>query len=360
MKRWTAILTGCLAAFLAVAAHAGEYLLTVTRPNTLHMVDLAARKVVRSYRLPGDGPPGAMAVPANGKRAYVLTNHNESVIGIDLDSGEQVFRTDLSSGDERVKSMYGMTVSLDGSRLYVYQIPTRIKRSEYESLPTRIAVYDTAMGVGAQPMKVFPAPRRITVLAPGANADRVVAMGADIYVFDVQSGRIDKTFPLRNWKRAAAGEPDVLAMWQQYEQSRVLSSPYYVANTAAAPDAPEAFKVGVLNFDLDAEKLDYAEIANAETAIFSSVVNPVKRNEVFTVMNQVFRVDMAQHKFTQRIDLDQTYYAINISGDGKEIYLGGALDKIAVYDTATLTMRAEIALPGGADQSIASIRIIHR
>ena len=101
-------------------------------------------------------------------------------------------------------------------------------------------------------------------------------------------------------------------------------------------------------------------ITNAETGIFSAVVNPAKRTEVFTVMNQIFRADMAAKKFVERRELDQTYYAVNISSDGKEIYLGGALDKVAIYDTATLTRQAEIVMPGGADQATASMRIIRR
>jgi quinohemoprotein amine dehydrogenase beta subunit len=357
MTRWIIFLIALLTTSAAIG---GDYLLTVSRPNSLHMIDLAARKLVRTYPLPGDGVPGAITVPADGKVAYVLTNHNESVVGIDLDSGKQVFRADMSTPGERVKSMFGTAVSLDGRKLYVYQIPTRMKKNEYESLPTRIAVYNTADGINAQPVKTFPAPRRISLLAPTGNSDRVVGLGADIYVIDAKAGKVDRTHPLRHWQRKGMGEPDILSMWHQYEQSRVLSSPYYVAKTDADPASPEAFKVGILNFDLDTEKLSYAELANAETAIFSSVVNPVKRTEVFTVMNQIFRADMTKKEFVQRLDLDQTYYAINISSDGKELYLGGALDKVAVYDTATLTKRGEITMPGGADQSVASMRIIHR
>jgi quinohemoprotein amine dehydrogenase beta subunit len=357
MTRWIIFFSTLLAASTAIAS---DYLLTVSRPNSLHMIDLAARKLVRTYPLPGEGVPGAITVAADGKIAYVLTNHNESIAGIDLDSGKQVFRADMSKPGERVKSMFGTSVSLDGSKLYVYQIPTRMKKNEYESLPTRIAVYNTADGINAQPVKTFPAPRRISLLAPTANSDRVVAMGADIYVIDAKAGKVEQTYPLRHWQREGIGEPDILSMWHQYEQARVLSSPYYVAKTDADPAAPEAFKVGILNFDLDTEKLSYAEIANAETGIFSSVVNPVKHTEVFTVMNQLFRADMTEKKFVQRLDLDQTYYAINISSDGKELYLGGALDKVSVYDTATLTKQGEITMPGGADQSIASMRVIHR
>lgn len=357
MKRWIIFLTTLLATSTALA---GDYLLTVTRPNSLHMIDLAARKLVRTYPLPGDGVPSTIAVPKDGKIAYVLSNRNESVVGINLDSGQQVFRANMSTPQVRVKSMYGMTVSLDGSKLYVYQIPTSMKRSEYESLDTRIAVYNTADGVDAKPVKTFLAPRRISVLAPTADSDRLVGIGWDLYVFDAKAGKVEKTLPLRHWQREGLGEPDILNIWNLYGQAQVLSSPYYVAKTDVDPASPEAFKVGLLTFDLNTEKLNYAEVANAETGIFSSVVNPVKRTEAFAVMNQLFRADLAKKEFVQKVELDHTYYAINISSDGKEVYLGGAIDTVAIYDAATLTKQGEIAMPEGADQSIASMLIIQR
>ena len=371
-KRWfqhrCAALRGSLAAAAVVtlaalatpAVAATEYLLAVTRPNTLHVVDVAARKVAHSFPIPGDGVPSGIALADDGKVAYILTNRFESVVGIDLDSGQQVFRTDMSGPDLRVKALMGMSVSRDGKKLYVHQIPTRLKRTEYESLDTRIAVYNTADGLGAKPVKTFPAPRRISLLAPGASNERVVGFGWDVYVFDADKGVLDKTFPLRHWQRPGIGEPDILDMWNQYEQAGILSTPYYVPKTDVPPTSPEAFKVGLMNFDLAREQMEFAEVDNAETAIFSAVVNPVKRSEVFTVMNQIFRVDMTAKKFTQRINLPQTYYAINISGDGRELYLGGALDSIAVYEAATLNKLAEITLPGGADQSVGSIRMVRR
>lgn len=357
MKR---LILALLAGACTSAAVAADYLLTVTRPNQLHVVDVAARKVTRTIDLPGDGIPSGISVADDGKIAYVLTNRFESVVGVDLDTGAQVFRADMSEGDLRVKSFMGVTVSHDGSRLYTYQIPTRIKRNEFESLDTRIAVYDTAAGLSAKPIKTFPAPRRISLLAPGATRDRVVALGWDLYVFDAAAGKLDKTFALRHWQRPGLGEPDILDMWHQYEQARVLATPYYAANTAADPSSPEAFKVGLMTFDLGREEMQLKEVANAETAIFSSVVNPANHNEVFSVMNQLYRADMASGRFTQLLPLEQTYYAVNISSDGKELYLGGALDKIAVVDSASFARLAEIQLPGGADQSTASIRMVRR
>lgn len=344
----------------AVAALAQDLILVTTRPNLLQVIDAATRQTLHSHVIPGPGLPSSIAVPQDGKVAYVLTNRNESVSGIEVDTGKQVFRADMSYADVRVKSMFAMTVSLDGLYLYVYQLPTRLKKNEYQVLDTRIAVYRTADGIGAKPLRSFAAPRRIGLLAPGATNDRLVAMGWDMYVFDAAKGVIDKTFPLLHWKREGLGEPDILDFWAQYEQTRILSTPYYVPRTDVAPTAPEALKMGVLTFDLDSEILATKEIENAELAFFSSVVNPANKNEVFMVMNHLFRVDLAAGKVTGRTPADRTYYSMNISSDGKEVYLGGATDVISVHDALTLQKTAEIQMPGGRDQGTSSMRIIRR
>lgn len=356
MKHWFAVLL----ALCAFSAAARDYLVVASRPNRLHVIDLAARRVANTFEIPGKGVASTITLPKDGKVAYVLTNRNESVVGIELESGRQVFRADMSEPGVRVKSMFAVAVSQDGKQLFVHQIRTRIKDDEYEVLPTRIAVYRTADGVGATPVRVFPAPRRIGMLATGPHSNRFVALGWDMYVIDAVTGKIDKTFPLRHWKREGMGEPDLLAFWPQYEQTGVFSAPYYAPRTNVEPTSPEAFQLGMLTFDLETEKMEVAEVANAETAIFSSVVNPMNRNEVFAVMNQVSKIDLAARKIVKQAPSDRSYYAMNISSDGKELYLGGATDVVSVYDSATLQKTAEIAIPGGRDQGASSLRIIRR
>lgn len=356
MKYWLAVLL----ALCAFSAAAKDFLVVASRPNRLHVIDLAARRVLNTFEIPGKGIASTITLPKDGKVAYVLTNRNESVVGIDLESGKQVFRADMSEPGVRVKSMFAVAVSQDGKELFVHQIPTRIKVNEYEVMPTRIAVYRTADGIGATPVRVFPAPRRIGMLAAGPRSDHFLALGWDMYVIDATTGKIDSTFPLRNWKREGMGEPDLLAFWPQYEQTGVFSTPYYAPRTTVEPTSAEAFQLGILTFDLDTEKMAVAEVANAETAIFSSVVNPVNRNEVFAVMNQVTKIDLATRKIVKQAPSDRTYYAINISSDGKELYLGGASELISVYDSASLHKTAEIVIPGGHDQGASSLRIIRR
>ena len=136
----------CLSMVAAGAAPslAKDYLLTGAKPDKLVLVDPAARKVEKACTVPDTGTGILTVVPApDASTAYVIVNHWESVSGIDLDSCEQVFRADFSSGDERVKAPFGMDISPDGRELFVIQSPVRLGLGEYEVQPTRIAVYDT-------------------------------------------------------------------------------------------------------------------------------------------------------------------------------------------------------------------------
>lgn len=344
----------------ACAASATDYLLVASRPNQLHLIDAAARRVVKTIDIPGDGLPSTLSIARDGKIAYVLTNRGESVSGIELESGKEVFRTDFSHGSLRVKDMFGMTVSDDGQYLYAHLLPVRITKDEYAVLDTQFAVYRTADGIGAKPIRMIPAPRRVSMLLPGTDNSNFVAMGADFYVIDAQSGAIRKTLPLRNWQRPGVGDPDILAFWPQFEQSRVMSTPYGVPMTGVDPNSPEAMKMGILTFDLDSQTIGTYEFENATRALFSSVVSPTNHNHVFAVMNQLVKIDLAEHRVIKAGPVKQSFYAINISSDGREVYLGGALDTITVHDTTTLEQIGEIQIPGGTDQGTSSLRIIRR
>jgi hypothetical protein len=140
----------------------------------------------------------------------------------------------------------------------------------------------------------------------------------------------------------------------------MLSTPYYVPRTGVDPKSPDAVKLGILTFDLDTDSMAVTEVGNADAGLFSSVVNPVNKSQVFAVMNYLLKIDLAAGKVVQRARLDRTYYAINISSDGKEIYLGGASSFVSVYDAVTLQKKAEIPIPGASDQGASSLRVVRR
>lgn len=42
----------------------------------------------------------------------------------------------------------------------------------------------------------------------------------------------------------------------------------------------------------------------------------------------------------KRIDLDRTFYTVQVSSDGEELYVGGTVNEIAIYDSETLESKA--------------------
>jgi len=355
-----------LAAFIAApiwtgGAAAKEFILTGIKPDKLVMVDAAARKVARTYTVPNASPGVLTITPSpDGKIAYVLVNRWESVSGIDLDTGKEVFRADFSAGDIRTKCMFGMTISPDGKEIFVFQSPVRLLPGEYEVLDTRIAVYNTGDGIGAKPVRTFPAPRRTAIVTISEDGTKLYAVNWDITVMDPKDGKVLGTHKVRNWGRENHSEPDVLDVWPQWEQASVFSTPYYAVRTDVAMDHPEAFQTGMLTLDLKSGEFAMENFEPTAAIIFSTVVNPLRRNEVYGVYTTLSKIDIGTNKLVNRIDLDHTYYTINVSGDGKEIYVGGTMDDISVYDSETLEKIGRIDLPGGADQALASMRIIER
>ncbi|MFO1352549.1 MAG: quinohemoprotein amine dehydrogenase subunit beta [Gammaproteobacteria bacterium] len=345
----------------ALPSIAKDYILTGVKPNKLALVDPAARKVERLFEVPNAEPGPLTIVPSpDGKMAYVIVNRWESVAGINLDSGEQTFRADFSSGDLRIKAPFAMDISPNGKELYVFQSPVKLGLGEYEVQDTYIAVYDTSTGLGAKPTRTFPAPRRTMLLAASVDGSKLYAASWDITVLDPKTGAMLGAHKLRNWDRPGFASPDVLGVWPQWSQTFVYSNPYFAVRTDKDPSDPEAYKTGLYTLDLATDDFKIIDFENTSVVIFSSVINPVNRNEAFAVYTTLSKIDLAKGEVAKRVDLDHTYYAINISKDGKEVYVGGTMSDIGVYSTDQLEKLGVIKFPDGNDMALASLQIIQR
>ncbi len=341
-------------------ASAKEYLLTGVKPGKLVLIDAAAREVDRVYDIP-DSAPGPLTITPSpdGKVAYVICNRWESVAGIDLDSGEQVFRADFSTPTRRVKAMFGMDISPDGKELYVFHSPVELELGEYQVEDTYVGVYDTSAGIGAKPLRTFPAPRQTAVLFASKDGSKLYLVNRDITVMDPGTGEIVDEIKVQSWTRPNYYPPDVLDVWPQFEQAGVFSTPYYVARSDREETDPDFFKTGFITVDLETGEVAMDDFENFSTFWFSSVVHPNKR-EVFGVYTTLIKVDLEQDREVKRVDLDHSYYDVNVSGDGKEVYIGGTLSNIGVYSSETLERIGTIDMPGGANMAISSLRVINR
>lgn len=344
----------------AAEAAASDFLVVVNRPNNLQLVDLKQRKVVNTCELPGDFGPGTVAMSPDHRTAYVLTNRFENIYGVDIDSCEIRFSARQSQGDERVKSIGSIAVSPDGSEVYTHQNPTRLLIDRYEVQPARIAVFDTSAGLDAKPARTFPAPRQITIMATGADGTLYMG-GRDIFAMNMQTGAVTMALPSQSVGDPLESLRDSLTVWPIGAINNEMVRMYSAAQFKdASQDMETAEWVwGFERVDLETGESEARVFGPLEVVLFSGMARPSDPNQFYGVLTQLKRFDVSQRKELGSVDLDHSYYCINFSTDGSEIYLAGTFNDIAVYDADTLEKLGNIELPGG-DMSLANTRVFSR
>ncbi len=340
---------------VAATAHAGDLLVTGAKPDRLYVIDAEKRAVKSEFRIPGaNGIVGAIIPSPDGKVAYVVVNKMESISGIDLKTGKEVFRADLSKPGERVKNFFALDVTSDGKELIVYELPTLLKPSEYQVEDPRFAVFKTNAGLHAKVSRSFPAPRRLHMILMRPGGKTFYAIGFDLYEYETATGKLVGTHGIQKWQLPAHSQPDLLAFWPVTEPTGVFTSP--VISEATAGGAA-ALKTGMMVLDVRAGTLEFNDFEDTSALIFSTVLSP-DRKFAYGVYSTLTKVDMASHTLAKRVPVDHTFYSINVATDGHEVYIAGAMCDVGFYDPASLERRANLKLPGCGDQSLASLRVI--
>jgi len=327
-------------------ALAKDLLIAGSRDNYVYVIDGTTDEILKTIELEGQGFPFKIATDPAGKRVYVITNRWESIAIVDIEQGRQVGKIDLSTPGERVKAIE-IAVNRAGDKLYVYETATELGTDRLKVLPTRIREIDLATN---KSIRTFEAPRQVSLLYFSTDGKKLYAQGPDIYVFDPEQGKMIDTIPIKNVGITGLGEVDVLNFWPHYEQTNIVS------NVWVAPETIKGnFVVGIMNLDLASGNAEWMELEVFNVIIFSSVISPTER-KAFLIYTTLSEVDLDEKRIKRRINLDHTYYAGNISSDGKKLYLGGTQRDVAVYDTSTLKQIKKIMLKG--DQSVASLKVV--
>jgi quinohemoprotein amine dehydrogenase beta subunit len=337
-----------------------DYLLTAAKPDRLFVLDPATQSIKSEFRVPDARGAISTIVPSpDGKIAYMLVNKMESIVGMDLDTGDVVFRADLSTPTERVKSIYAFDVTPDGREIIVHELPTRLDLGEYHVEEPRFAVFDTRAGTSAKPVRQFPAPRRVHLLLAKKDGKSFYAVGFELYEYDVATGKLIGQRGIRSWERPSYAIPDLLSFWPVSEPTGIFSTPIYSMAGAAGDGTGGVAKTALMTLDLNTGELAYNDFEETAVLIFSTVMSPT-RGEAFGVYSQLTKIDTKTHTLAGRVDLDHTFYSVNISSDGKSVYMGGTMCDVATYDAQTLEKKGNIKLPGCPDQSLATLRVIRR
>lgn len=345
---------------VSAAAEAKDYMVTASRPNNMYLIDLASREVIRTCELPGEFGPGVIQMSPDKRTAYILNHRWENVYGVDLDSCEIVFSAVQSHGDLRVKSLGSMSVSADGTEIYTIQVPTLLLKDRYQVQEPRFTVFKVADGLEAKPVRSYPVPRRITTMQTAADGS-VYMGGADIFRIDPKTGVVTTAIPNRSWGRPLYGVPDVLAFWPIGQQSDeyilMYSAPVFTDDSMTEL---ADFVWGYSRVDLETGETTIADFASFEVIMFSGMTDPRNHDILYGVYTQLSKHDLKNKTLIKRVELDHTYYCVNLSTDGTEVYVGGTNNDVAIYDSETLERLGTIDLPGDGDMGTATIQVFSR
>lgn len=338
-----------------------EYMVVANYPNQINVIDVVTDKLFKTCKVPGAFGPGVMQVAPDNKTAYILSNHYEDIYGINLDTCDVSFHTQFSSDPTvRTKSIFSMAISPDGKEVYAIHNPTKLNTDHYRIQPTQLAVYSSDGGLDAKPIRTFPVPRQITVMTTGADGGLYMA-GADIYKFDVHTGKYTTAIASRNWQRPLYAPPDVLNAWPIQTPSKDFTILY---TTAKFQD--DSYNVdtadwiyGFMNVNLETGKTQTTDFGPITEIYFTGMMSPKDPNIVFGVLNRLAKYDVKEKKLIKAAALDHSYYCIAMNHDGSKIYLGGTFNDVAIYDADSLEKLGNIQLPGG-DMAISTSQIFIR
>jgi WD40 repeat protein len=314
-------------------------------PNVVQVINGTDDEFAYQIPLRGRSPKELVPTP-DGKRLYVSTQGRRQIKVVNMASRKVEDVIDLAPPGHTI-TIYGMAFSRDGRELFVHIRPVREMSDQYKVEPCEIVAFDVNT---KKTVKIAEVPQGVSALVALKDGKRLVAWGRDLFYIDLASGRILSTYPLESNFAPGRERYNTLPLWVQYEQSGVLSVPYYTQDPNTHEDL-----FGYVNLDVDTGEVDIAELGPA-VSMFSLVISP-DRKRAYGVMNQLVTVDLTTKKIVDIRDTERTKYAANISHDGRKLYLGGAGPFIHVYDTGTLKLIKTVQLPG--DASVTQFRAVH-
>jgi len=352
---WFAIL--CVVGFVAEVS-AKEFILTSARPNKLFLLDAVDGRVAKTYKVAGQTIGSWSIVPSKADgRVYVTTNNHETILGIDLLSGQEVFRANLSQGDKRVRSIYGMDVSSDGKKLYVHVNPVRLKRDSLEVMDNQVLVFDTNSGLDSVASEAHGVPRRIQGLMVSSDDKSLYLLGRDYHQMNLVTGRIVRDFPVGSWQVAARSPGEVGGHWMSFEYSDIQTQAVYSVHTDRDPYSPTAYQTGVSLLNRKTGEFKTVDFEYTADLIFATAASS-RTPDVFGVYNSLVKIDSNAGKAVKRVPLEATYYTVNTSINGEEVFIGGGGCKVAAHDADSLDRIWGRDLPGCADQSFSWLRVV--
>lgn len=312
--RFLLLFLTALASAVAVPALAGDRLYYLGY-QVIQVIDGDTDAIVAD--IPAKGFMREADLSADRKFLYVAASRH-LVHKVDLVANKVVATVDVSNGGwDRL--MHGFVVDREAKTAYGAMMSRKTEGGEVVIGKPVVAQFELSTG---QLLRSVEVPWGVAHLVSIRDGRMIYAIGQDLYKIDTTGNdlKVVETVPLFD------KGINILPFWDYaFDNGGIASMNYYT----------EKF-MGLLL--VDQKSGDIQDVAiRGEPALAYSVVLAPDRRKAYGVMDELTVIDLSTRKYDASVPIKEgTCYGVNVSSDGRKIYVGAGGSTLVVYDAKTL------------------------
>lgn len=313
-------------------------------PGRIFVIDEATTRVVDEIATP-HGSPRAMVVSEDRERFYFLDPTMEYLTTVDVASREVTDSLRFSAGNRTVR-IRGFRAAPDG-RTAIMTLDAAVKRIDrFEIEPYRLVEVDLATHEILQDVPWpagEPTPRSRFLYSP--DGEYVYHFGRDVIVLETGGfTEVDR------WSLREPVEPGVGSIRFGFSTDLIYEEPGFFTNLFTLhDDAQDRDLMGVVRIDLPNRAVDFYTLGPARGIQFAlapgrrkayGLESSIEGYEFWTFDLEARRVG------PRRAVAGRPRMALDVSTNGKVLYISSAGNTIDFYDAASFDQLGTLALDG--------------
>lgn len=257
------------------------------------------------------------AVTPDKKWLYVTTNRHV-IQKVSLAENKVVATVDVN-GDGWQRFIFGFALGNDDKTAFTALLSRRTEGGEVVIGKPQVAQISLETGKILRSVEV---PWGVATLFAVKGGQEIYAIGKDLYKIDASAGdlRIAETMPMyeKKW--------NILPLWAYtWENGGVASMNYYT---------PEI--MGLLTIDQATGQITDIPLKGDPVLAYSVIFSPDKK-KAYAAMDDLTVIDVVAKTYLRAVPLREgTSYGVNVSSDGKKVYVGAGGSSVTVFDAETL------------------------
>ena len=315
MKKWkTLICMGVLACLAGAPAMAKDMFYYVGY-GIIQVIDGDTDEIVAD--IPMEGWLRETALSPDKRYLYV-TAKRQLIHKVDLEARKVVKTLNLSGGGWD-RFVYGFDVAPDGRTAYLSVRARTTRGGEVVVTPPKLTQMDLETG---KVLRTLELPWDAATLTTVKNGEMVYVIGKDLYKIDVSGEQMKLVDTFKMYEK----QMNFLPFWNYaWENGGVFMANYYT---------PEL--MGLLSIDKKTGEITDTPLKGIPVFAYSVIYSPDKK-KAYGVMDELNVIDLTTNTYEAIVvNHEGTCYGINVSSDGKKVYLAGGGSTLTIYDTETL------------------------